>query len=154
MQCFVRFSCPYRSTGRQSKAQGLCLKEYCSNDAINLIGTLVQVFRCGDLSGAWFGTVASWLFPLSSERAMHVWIRGTHGKEDVGAVWPDWKTAWPRNGDLAVSFRCMLQKCLAIADDRQKTQHRAGNSRMRKMAWPSSCTSSNHQKSIPLALSG
>lgn len=30
---------------------------------------------------------------------------------------PDWKTRWPRNGDLATWFRCMLQKCDAIPDD-------------------------------------
>ncbi|TWU32154.1 hypothetical protein Q31b_58490 [Novipirellula aureliae] len=30
---------------------------------------------------------------------------------------PEWKTKWPRNGDLATWFRYMLRKCEAISDD-------------------------------------
>ena len=39
----------------------------------------------------------------------------------AGSTQPDWKTKWPRNGDLATWFRYMLQKCEAIDDDRQAT---------------------------------
>ena len=38
--------------------------------------------------------------------------------KSTGTAEPDWKTKWPRNGDLATWFRYMLQKCMAIADDR------------------------------------
>src|SRR5687768_5190257 len=30
---------------------------------------------------------------------------------------PEWKTKWPRNGDLKTWLRAMIQKCDAIADD-------------------------------------
>ncbi len=32
---------------------------------------------------------------------------------------PDWKTKWPRGGDLKAWLRCMLKKCEAMSDDHE-----------------------------------
>ncbi len=44
-------------------------------------------------------------------------------KSARAAAEPEWKTKWPRNGDLASWFRCMLQKCMAIEDDPTAASH-------------------------------